>query len=343
MDEAEPERSSLRLAAGCRVLVTGGAGFVGSYLVEELLERGCQVAVIDDLSTGRLENIAHLEGHPRFTLAIDSITHEVVLDHLVRDSDMVFHLASAVGVELVVQDPVHALENNILGSQSVLSMCTRYRKRFLLTSTSEVYGKSDQVPFSEGDDLMLGPTSKARWSYASSKVAAEHLSLAYHRQHDLPVVIVRLFNTVGPRQRGRYGMVIPRFVQQALAGEPLTVYDDGEQCRCFCHVSDAVRGILALAEHPDAVGEVFNIGSTEEISVIELARRVLQLVRPEADPATAIRRVPYEEAYGPGFEDMRRRLPSIDKIAELVGWRPSLGLDETLRTVVEFQRRHSGD
>nr|XP_061801970.1 uncharacterized protein LOC133593370 [Nerophis lumbriciformis] len=330
---------ALPLAAGRRVLVTGGAGFLGSHLVEALLERGCRVAVIDDLSTGRFENIAHLEGHPRFTIAIDSITHEVVLDHLVRDADMVFHLAASVGVELVVQDPVHALEGNILGTRSVLSMCQRYRKKYLLTSTSEVYGKSDAVPFSEGDDLMLGPTAKARWSYASSKVAAEHLSLAYHRQHGLPVVIVRLFNTVGPRQLGRYGMVIPRFVQQALAGEPLTVHGDGRQRRCFCHVSDAVRAILALAEHPDALGQVYNIGSTEEVSILELAQRVLGLVRPEADPEVAIRLLPYEKAYGPGFEDMRRRLPSIDKIASLVGWQPTIRLDETLRRVVEFQRQ----
>ena len=343
MSEPRSAATTTPWAEGRRVLVTGGAGFIGSHLAEALLERGSTVAVIDDLSTGRLDNIAHLEGHPRFTAAIDSVTDEVVLDGMVRDCDLVFHLAAAVGVELVVRDPVHAVESNVLGTRAVLGACHRHRKKLLLTSTSEVYGKNERMPLDEGDDRVLGPTVKPRWSYACSKAAAEHLCLAYHRQHQLPVVIVRLFNTVGPRQRGSYGMVIPRFVQQALAGEALTVYGDGEQRRSFCHVDDTVRALLSLAGHPGALGEVFNVGSTEEVSIRELAHRVLRLLRPEVEPSAAIRRVPYEEAYGPGFEDMRRRLPAIDKIAALTGWAPSVPLEDTLRRVAEYQRGEGGE
>ncbi len=260
------------------VLVTGGAGFIGSHLAEALLAEGCQVTVIDDLSTGRFENIAHLTGHRRFCFAIDSISNEVVMDRLVSECDVIFHLAAVVGVALIVQDPVRVIETNILGTHAVLKVANHYRKKVLLASTSEIYGKSSQVPFGEEDDRLLGPTTKARWSYSTSKAVDEFLGLAYHRQMGLPVVITRLFNTVGPRQTGQYGMVVPRFVQQAVRGEPLTVYGDGQQTRCFCDVRDVVRAIMGLAGCPEAVGQVFNVGSTEEVTILALAQKVLALV-----------------------------------------------------------------
>ena len=322
------------LPAGTRVLVTGGAGFIGSHLAEALLYLGCRVSVIDDLSTGRFENIRHLEDHPDFSFALDSVTHEAVLDHLVRDCDVVFHLAAAVGVDLVVRDPVHALESNLLGTHAVLQAVNRYRKSLFFTSTSEVYGKGEIPGFAEDDDCVTGPTTKARWSYAAAKAACEHLCLAYHRQKRIPVIVVRLFNTVGPRQRGRYGMVIPRFVAQAIADEPLTVYSDGAQSRCFCDVDDAVRGMLAIAQHPRAAGQVFNVGSNREIRILDLAHKVLEIagVAPEKRDAR-IRFVPYEEAFGPGFEDMRRRVPALDRIRELTGWEPRISLEEILERV----------
>ncbi|RMD66902.1 NAD-dependent epimerase/dehydratase family protein, partial [Candidatus Parcubacteria bacterium] len=264
-----------------RALITGGAGFIGSHLAEHLLEHDHQVTIIDNLSTGRFDNIAHLTDHPRFQFAIDSITNEVVMDRLVSECDVIFHLAAAVGVELIVRDPVNVIETNILGTHAVLKVANRYRKKVLIASTSEIYGKNNQVPFREDDDRLLGPTTKARWSYSTSKAVDEFLGLAYHKQKDLPVIIFRLFNTVGPRQTGQYGMVVPRFVQQALAGQPLTVYGDGQQSRCFCDVADVVRAVTGLAEEPRAVGEVFNIGSNEEISILNLARKVLQLVAEE--------------------------------------------------------------
>lgn len=330
----------VRLADGARALITGGAGFIGSHLAAALVARGCRVSVIDNLSTGRFENIRQLTLDAHFSFAIDSITNEAVLDHLVRDCDLIFHLASAVGVELIVADPVHVVESSIFGTRAVLAAANRYRKPVCITSSSEVYGKSDRVPFAEDDDLLLGPTSKGRWSYATSKAAIEHLSLAYHRQMDLPVTVVRLFNTVGPRQRGRYGMVVPRLVRQALAGEPLSVYGDGQQRRCFCDVTDVVDAMTTLVEHPGAVGGVFNVGSTHEVSILELAERILAQVAdhrgvPVAAHPSRIAFVPYEEAYGPGFEDMSRRLPSTDRIASLIGWQPRISLDETLRKVIE--------
>ncbi len=322
------------LEPGTKVLVTGGAGFIGSHLAEALLDRRCRVSVIDDLSTGRFENICHLEDHPDFTFALDTVTHEAVLDHLVRDCDVVFHLAAAVGVNLVVRDPVHALESNVLGTHAVLQAVNRYRKSLFFTSTSEVYGKGENPSFSEDDDCITGASTKARWSYAAAKAACEHLCLAYHRQKRIPIVIYRLFNTVGPRQRGRYGMVIPRFVAQAIAGEPLTVYSDGAQSRCFCDVEDVVRGMLAVAERPEATGRVFNVGSDREIRILDLAQRVLQTtgVASEEQPAR-IRFVPYEEAYGPGFEDMRRRVPALGRIRQLTGWQAQIPLEEILRRV----------
>ena len=331
--------ASRPLADGVRVLITGGAGFIGSHLADALIARGCRVSIIDNLSTGRFENIRHLTSDAHFSFAIDSVTQDSVLDHLVGDCDVVFHLASAVGVELIVADPVHVLEANIMGTRAVLAAANRYKKPVLVTSTSEVYGKSEKVPFSEDDDRVLGPTTKARWSYATSKAVAEHLSLAYHMQMDLPVVLVRLFNTVGPRQRGRYGMVIPRFVRQALAGETLTVYGDGEQRRCFCDVGDVVDGLIGLMEHAGAIGRVFNIGSTHEISIHQLAMAVLGAVdafRGESrdDFADRVSLVPYEDAYGPGFEDMYRRLPDIQRIRSLTGWQPRTALVETLNRVI---------
>jgi UDP-glucose 4-epimerase len=327
-------------------LVTGGAGFVGSHLSEALLEHGHRVTVIDDLSTGRFENIAHLSGNPQFRFAIDSITNEVVMDRLVSECDLVIHLAAAVGVELIVKDPVHVIEINILGTRAVLQVASRYRKKVLLASTSEIYGKSDQIPFREEDDRVVGPSTKARWSYAASKAVDEFLGLAYHRQLGLPVVVFRLFNTIGPRQTGQYGMVVPRFVSQALAGQSLTVYGDGSQTRCFLHVTDAVEAIMALAGSPRAVGEVFNVGSTDEISILELAKKVLALVDARSVDGVGdaggrgttangrITLVPYEQAYEAGFEDMQRRVPDISKIQRHVGWKPSRSLDDTLKDVI---------
>lgn len=323
------------------ILITGGAGFIGSHLAEALLDQGHQVTVIDDLSTGRFENIAHLTDHPGFGFAIDTITNEVVMDRLVSECDVIFHLAAAVGVELIVRDPVHVIETNILGTHAVLKVANRYRTKVLMASTSEIYGKNNQVPFCEGDDRLLGPTTKARWSYSTSKAVDEFLGLAYHRQMGLPVVIFRLFNTVGPRQSGRYGMVVPRFVQQALRAEPLTVYGDGRQARCFCDVEDAVRAIIGLAECPEAVGQVFNVGSTEEITILELARKVLHIVdtlhverSTLNEEGSRIVFVPYEEAYEAGFEDMRRRVPDISRIRRYLGWEPQRTLDETLKNII---------
>jgi UDP-glucose 4-epimerase len=329
-----------------RYLVTGGAGFVGSHLSEALLEQGHHVTVIDDLSTGRFENITHLQHDSRFSFAIDTICNEIVMDRLASECDVIVHLAAAVGVDLIIQDPLRTIETNILGTHAVLEAASRYRKKLLLASTSEVYGKSDEIPFREEADRVLGATTKARWSYASSKAVDEFLALAYHRQRGLPVVIFRLFNTVGPRQTGRYGMVVPRFVAQALAGDRLTVYGDGSQSRCFLHVADAVAAIISLAESPQAEGEVFNIGSTDEVSILELARRVLALVtargadrgradeRIEGDGKERIVLVPYESAYGTGFEDMQRRVPDISKIHSYVGWLPARSLNGILNDVV---------
>ena len=323
------------------ILITGGAGFIGSHLAEALLDRGHQVTVIDDLSTGRFENIAPLTDHPRFRFAIDTITNEGVMDRLASECDVIFHLAAAVGVELIVRDPVHVIETNILGTHAVLKVANRYRTKVLIASTSEIYGKNNQVPFCEGDDRLLGPTTKARWSYSTSKAVDELLGLAYHRQMGLPVVIFRLFNTVGPRQTGQYGMVVPRFVEQALAGEPITVYGDGQQTRCFCDVRDAVRAIIGLAECPEAVGQVFNVGSTEEITILELARKVLRTVDTLHVERSTLNEeggrivfVPYDQAYEEGFEDMRRRVPDISRIRRLLGWEPHWTLDETLKNIM---------
>ncbi|MGC9349156.1 MAG: GDP-mannose 4,6-dehydratase [Anaerolineae bacterium] len=316
-------------------LITGGAGFIGSHLAEALLADGHMVTVIDNLSTGRMDNIAHLTGRSRFRFAIDTITNAMVMDRLVSECDAVFHLAAAVGVELIVTDPVNTIETNVLGSHSVLQAAARYRKKVLLVSTSEIYGKGVRVPFAEDDDRVLGPTTKSRWSYSDSKAVDEFLGLAYHKQLGLPVVIARLFNTVGPRQTGRYGMVIPRFVGQALAGEELTVYGDGQQSRCFCNVADVVEALKGLIAAPEAVGEVFNVGSTEEVTILELARRILAATGRDQD---GVRFVPYAEAYEPGFEDMERRVPDINKIGATIGWQPTTPLDETLQQVIAYEK-----
>jgi UDP-glucose 4-epimerase len=324
---------------GKRVLITGGAGFIGSHLADALISQGCQVTVIDDLSTGSFANIEHLARHPRFRFAIESITNEVVLDRLVSDCDVIFHLAAAVGVRLIIEQPVHTIETNVMGTEAVLQAALRYRAKVLVASTSEVYGKGTVVPFREEDDVVLGPTAQNRWAYAATKMVDEFLALAYNQERGLPVVIARLFNTVGPRQSGRYGMVIPRFVEQALRNDPLTVYGDGTQTRCFCHVSDTVRALVDLAESPDAVGRVFNVGSTEEISILDLAHRVVEGVG--GDPvkqADAIQLVPYAEAYPAGFEDMQRRVPDITRIKSTIGWTPTISLEETLRSVIAFYR-----
>ncbi len=315
-----------------RVLITGGAGFIGSHLAERLLDSGLEVAVLDDLSTGRFENIAHLVGHPGFSFAIDSITNAMVLDRLASESDAIVHLAAAVGVKLVVEQPVHTIETNIMGAEAVLKAAARYRAKVLIASTSEVYGKGIRTPFREDDDVVLGPTSRHRWAYAVSKMVDEFLALAYYQKYDLPVVIARLFNTVGPRQTGRYGMVIPRFVSQALAGEPITVYGDGSQTRCFCDVTDTVRALEALLMHPDAVGRVFNVGSTEEVSILDLARKI-KAITGSPSPITF---VPYDQAYAPGFEDMERRVPDTTRIRTLTGWQPKYNLEAILQRVAAW-------
>jgi UDP-glucose 4-epimerase len=313
-------------------LITGGAGFIGSFLAELLLSREQRVLAIDDLSTGRLSNVKHLFGDRNFHFARASILDDVVLDRLASQADIVVHLAAAVGVKLIVEDPVRTIETNVVGTEAVLRASLRYGCRVLLASTSEVYGKGSRIPFREDDDVLLGATRHSRWSYAASKMVDEFLGLAYFRQYGLPVVVLRLFNTVGPRQTGRYGMVIPRLVRQALLGQPLTVFGDGAQQRCFCDVHDAVKAIEDLANHPDAGGQVFNVGGTEEISIKDLADRVLKITASNS-PITF---VPYAEAYAPGFEDMQRRVPDISRIGSLTGWKPTIGLDETLATVRDY-------
>ena len=313
-----------------RSLITGGAGFIGSHLAEALLAAGQRVVAIDNLSTGRLDNVAGLLDHPHFQLVVDTIHDETVMDRLVGECDVIYHLAAAVGVELIVRDPVHTIETNLDGAQVVLRMARRYRKKVLLASTSEVYGKSDAVPFREDGDRVMGPTTKSRWSYAESKAIDEFLGLAYYRQFGVPVVIGRFFNTVGPRQTGAYGMVIPRLARQAVAGEPLTVYGDGQQTRCFCNVRDVVRAVITLAADPRAVGEIFNIGSSEEITILELARRI----QARSGSRSELKLIPYDQAYGAGFEDMRRRVPDISKIKATIGWEPLVPLDQTLDEVI---------
>jgi len=319
-----------------RALITGGAGFVGSHLSELLLEQGHEVFVLDNLSTGSIDNIAHLKSHPAFHYTIDSVDNEPLLAELVDQGDVVFHLAAAVGVKLIVEQPVHTIETNVRGTEVVLKHANKKKKLVLIASTSEVYGKSVAVPFSEEADLVLGPTTKHRWAYACSKAIDEFLALAYWKEKKLPVVIARLFNTVGPRQTGQYGMVIPTFVRQALAGRPITVYGDGTQTRSFTYVGDVVAALARLAVEPRAVGRVFNIGNGHEISIRELAERVKAL----AGSSSQIVTIPYEQAYEEGFEDMPRRVPDITRLHELIGYEPRVQLDDILERVIEyFQKR----
>ena len=318
-----------------RVLITGGAGFIGSHLAEAYLQRGDDVLVIDDLSTGTFENIRHLKTNPRFSYTIDSVHNQPVTAELVDQSDVVVHLAAAVGVKLIVESPVRTIETNVRGTEVVLALANKKKKKVLIASTSEVYGLSADVPFREDGNLVMGATTKGRWSYACSKAIDEFLALAYWREKKLPTTIVRLFNTVGPRQTGRYGMVIPTFVRQALAARPITVYGDGKQTRCFGYVGDVVGALIKLMDHPDSVGQVFNIGSTEEISIVALAEKVKELTGSKSE----IVFMPYDEAYEEGFEDMPRRVPDISKINQLVGFKPEMMLDGILQSVISF---HSG-
>ena len=315
-----------------RSLITGGAGFIGSHLAEELLHRGDEVYIIDDLSTGAIDNVRHLKDHPKFHYHIDTVTNEPVLAELVDTCDTIYHLAAAVGVKLIVESPVNTIETNVHGTEVILKLANKKKKKILIASTSEVYGKSTDFPFRAQSDLVLGPTTKGRWSYACSKAIDEFLAIAYWREKRLPVVVVRLFNTVGPRQTGRYGMVVPTFVKQALLGHPITVYGDGTQSRSFTFVGDVVNALIALAGNPKAVGEVFNIGNGNEVTMNQLAQMVKTMTRSESE----IVHIPYEEAYEQGFEDTCRRVPDISKLRALIGYEPTLDLPEILQKVIDF-------
>ncbi|MDQ3877368.1 MAG: GDP-mannose 4,6-dehydratase [Actinomycetota bacterium] len=311
-----------------RYLVTGGAGFIGSHICEALIERGDTVVALDNISTGSEANLSHIGDSVE--LVHGSVLDPVLVDELVESCDVVIHLAAAVGVRLIVERPLRSLLTNIKGSENILEAAHRYRRKVLLTSTSEIYGKNEKGPFKEDDDRVLGSNKVSRWGYSTSKAVDEILAFAYHRERGLPTIVVRLFNTTGPRQTGAYGMVLPQFVQRALSGEPLLVHGDGLQSRCFCHVSDVVRALLMLIESPDAEGDVFNVGSTEEVTIIQLAERVVSVT----GSSSSITTIPYSEAYEEGFEDMRRRVPDISKIRSTIGWQPQLSLDEIIKDVV---------
>ncbi len=321
-----------------KVLITGGAGFIGSHLAEKLLERGDEVCVIDDLSTGKLSNVQHFRNHPRFHLAVETILNETVMDRLVSECDVIYHLAAAVGVELIVKSPVETIERNVLGTDVVLRLAARYLRQVLIASTSEIYGKSESVPFREEDDRVLGPTTKNRWSYSCSKAIDEFLALAYYKEKNLPTIIMRLFNTVGPRQTGRYGMVIPRLVKQALDGKPLTVYGDGQQVRCFTYVEDVVEAAIKLMDNPEAIGQVFNIGNDRGVSIAGLAEKIKAMTNSTSE----IRYIPYDEAYEEGFEDMRIRVPDLSKAKRVIGYEPKVQLDEILQRVIEHFQANQG-
>jgi len=315
-------------------LITGGAGFVGSHLADALLDQGHRVTVIDDLSTGSMRNITHLRHQERFRYVIDTMLNPPLLAELVDDADAIFHLAAAVGVQLIVESPVRTIETNVRCTELLLTLAAKKKKKVLVASTSEVYGKSTDIPFREDGDLVMGATTRGRWSYACSKAIDEFMAIAYWREKRLPTVVVRLFNTVGPRQTGQYGMVIPRFVRQALDGEPLTVYGDGTQSRCFTHVSDVVRALVGLMETDRAVGDVFNVGNNDEITILELAERVRRL----CGSSSEIVFVPYAVAYEENFEDMPRRVPALDKIRRVIGWTPTIGTDSILESVIAYHR-----
>jgi len=322
-----------------KILITGGAGFIGSHLAERLLGQGHQVVVIDDLSTGSLANLAGVRGHPNFSFVLDSVRNSNTMHLLIEKSDVIYHLAAAVGVQLIVDQPVHTIETNIHGTEVVLSIANKFGKKVLIASTSEVYGKSEAIPFHEDDDTVLGSTRFSRWSYACSKAIDEFLALAYHQQYSLPVVVVRLFNTVGPRQTGRYGMVIPRFVEWALRNEPIQIYGDGRQARCFSCVYDVIDGLTGLMECPDAAGRVYNIGSDEEITMEALADTIIHLT----DSTSKKVFLSYEEAYGRPFDDMKRRVPSLDRIRKQVGYQPRYTLEQTLKLIVDAKRKEGAE
>ena len=317
------------------VLITGGAGFIGSHLAEAYLARGDEVWILDDLSTGGIRNVEHLRTHPKFHYLVETVMNVPVLAESIDRVDAVIHLAAAVGVRLIVESPVNTIETNIKGTENVLMQASKKKKKVFIASTSEVYGKSARLPFKEDDDLVLGPTTKGRWSYACSKALDEFLAIAYWKERKVPVVIARLFNTVGPRQTGRYGMVIPTFVRQALGGSPSTVFGDGTQSRSFTYVSDVVNAILGLVDSDQAVGQVFNIGNGKEITILDLA----SLVKGVAESASQIVTIPYDQAYEEGFEDMPRRVPDISKIRKAIGYEPTLGIRAILEKVVEYERK----
>jgi UDP-glucose 4-epimerase len=318
-----------------RALITGGAGFIGSHLAEALLDAGHQVLVLDNLSTGSMDNIAHLKGRPGFEYFIDTVENEGLLAELIDRGDVVFHFAAAVGVKLIVEQPVYTIETNVHGTEVVLKHANKKKKLVVIASTSEVYGKSEAVPFREDSDLVLGPTTKHRWAYACSKAIDEFLALAYWKERKLPVIIVRFFNTVGPRQSGQYGMVIPNFVRQALAGEPITVFGDGTQQRSFTHVTDVVGALLKLVVEPKAIGQVINLGNPEEVTIQTLAERVREL----SGSNSAIKLVPYDQAYESGFEDMPRRVPDLSKAKAMIGYTPRHTLEDILVQVIDYFRR----
>jgi UDP-glucose 4-epimerase len=320
-----------------RYLITGGAGFIGSHLGERLLERGDHVVLLDNLSTGSMENIRHLKAFTRMRYHLDNIENRQLLAELVDDADIIVHLAAAVGVKLIVESPVRTIETNVNGTQLILEAACKKRKIVLTASTSEVYGKSTQVPFHEEADLVLGPTTKGRWSYAASKALDEFLALSYWKEKKLPVIVVRLFNTVGPRQTGRYGMVLPNFVKSALDNSPISIYGNGKQSRCFCDVRDTVEGLVRLMDTDRAIGEVINVGNTEEITIEALAQRVKE----RTHSSSPIEYVPYDKAYEPGFEDMMRRVPAVEKLQALTGFRPQTPLNEIIDRVAGFFRQHT--
>jgi UDP-glucose 4-epimerase len=320
-----------------RALITGGAGFIGSHLAEALLEHGDKVIVIDNLSTGSIDNIMHLKGRAGFEYFIESVDNEPFLAELIDRSDVVFHFAAAVGVKLIVEQPVYTIETNIHLTEVVLKHANKKKKLVVIASTSEVYGKSEDVPFREDSDLVMGPTPKHRWAYACSKAIDEFLALAYWKERKLPVIIVRFFNTVGPRQTGQYGMVIPNFVQQALAGKPITVFGDGTQSRSFTHVTDVVGALIKLMNEPKAIGQVINLGNIQEITISQLAERVRAL----SGSTSPITLIPYDEAYESGFEDMPRRVPDLSKAEAMIGYKPKYSLEDILTQVIAYFRQKS--
>ncbi len=320
-----------------KILITGGAGFVGSHLADRLIGKGHEITVIDDLSTGRYSNIEHLEGNTNFRLIIDTVLNADLMEELIRETDRVYHMASAVGVRLIMEQPVKTIETIFHGTDVILGRCAKYRKRVLIPSTSEVYGKGISVPFREEDDLLTGATDKHRWAYACAKTLDEFLALAHFKETRLPVVVARLFNTVGPRQTGQYGMVVPRFVEAALKNEPIEVHGDGTQSRCFGHVSDVVDGLTKLIETPTCFGQVVNLGSDAEVTINDLAKRAIEKTASHSE----IKYIPYTEAYGEGFEDMQRRVPSLDKAARLIGYKPTRTLDDIINDVAGEMRRES--